>query len=110
MGLLKKRCGDCGTKEGELHLPGCDMERCPFCGNQLITCDCCYKKLKLIDKNKFPETEGLEPKIYNNGLNEQQQKQWELILTKKGLIPYFVIPNVCAKCGVLWPDMFNVDD
>jgi hypothetical protein len=33
----RKTCGDCGTKEGQLHILGCDMERCPFCGNQLIT-------------------------------------------------------------------------
>jgi len=33
-----KLCHDCGCKEGELHSPGCDMERCPLCGGQLITC------------------------------------------------------------------------
>src|SRR5258708_5623013 len=32
----RKNCGDCGTKEGQLHILGCDMEGCPFCGNQLI--------------------------------------------------------------------------
>jgi hypothetical protein len=25
---------------GGYHHPGCDMEICPRCGNQLITCDC----------------------------------------------------------------------
>lgn len=34
------RCGDCGAKEGYYHHHGCDVERCPKCGNQLITCDC----------------------------------------------------------------------
>jgi hypothetical protein len=34
------KCGDCGTKEGEYHHIGCDIEVCPKCGFQLITCDC----------------------------------------------------------------------
>jgi hypothetical protein len=34
------RCHDCGAKEGHLHHPGCDMERCPKCGFQAISCDC----------------------------------------------------------------------
>ena len=29
-------CHDCGAKIGEYHHPGCDMERCPKCGSQLI--------------------------------------------------------------------------
>ena len=34
------RCGDCGAKVGNFHHPGCDNERCPVCGLQLISCDC----------------------------------------------------------------------
>ncbi len=33
-------CHDCGIKHGGLHHPGCDVERCPRCGGQLIFCDC----------------------------------------------------------------------
>ena len=33
-------CGDCGATEGEYHHLGCDMERCPKCRGQLISCDC----------------------------------------------------------------------
>lgn len=31
-------CGDCGAKYSEQHLAGCDVERCPVCGLQLISC------------------------------------------------------------------------
>lgn len=47
-------CGDCGCNEGEIHnffSPEdnncCDMEMCPICKGQLLSCDC--------DKNKITE-------------------------------------------------------
>lgn len=36
-------CHDCGVKEGQLHLENCDMERCPHCGGQIISCECAYR-------------------------------------------------------------------
>jgi len=36
------RCHDCGIENrvGNLHHFSCDVERCPKCGGQLISCDC----------------------------------------------------------------------
>ena len=43
------RCGDCGALKGGLHHWGCDCERCPVCGGQLISCSCGDKEeIKLI--------------------------------------------------------------
>ena len=33
-------CGDCAVAKGQLHVPGCDIERCPACGGQMISCPC----------------------------------------------------------------------
>ena len=73
--LQREICHDCDVEEGQLHLPGCDMERCPICGGQLISCGCVR--------------------------NELETKQ---------RIPFILYPNLCARCGVLWPEMFKVPD
>jgi hypothetical protein len=34
------RCGDCGVGRGGVHHHGCDLEQCPACDGQLISCGC----------------------------------------------------------------------
>jgi hypothetical protein len=35
-----QNCGDCGAPYGKIHHFGCDVERCPVCQLQLISCEC----------------------------------------------------------------------
>ncbi len=42
-----ERCGDCGVFRGGWHHPGCDLQQCPACGRQLMSCGC-----------RFDEDEG----------------------------------------------------
>ena len=37
-------CGDCGAKYKNYHHLGCDLERCPACKGQLISCICGYER------------------------------------------------------------------
>ncbi|MBI4671773.1 MAG: hypothetical protein HY741_08920 [Chloroflexi bacterium] len=104
-------CGDCGVREGEFHVLGCDMEDCPFCGQQLISCDCCYDLLGLFDIKKYDaSTAHLPPEIYKDGLTDEQAEKWEAMLNAKGRIPFILYPVICSKCGALWPAFFMVSD
>ena len=38
-----RRCADCDVDVGEFHLPGCDIEVCPSCKGQAISCGCTRK-------------------------------------------------------------------
>jgi hypothetical protein len=33
-------CHDCAVTEGQFHVPGCDVEECPNCHTQLLSCEC----------------------------------------------------------------------
>jgi hypothetical protein len=33
-------CGDCAVALGQIHVRGCDIEECPKCHRQLLSCGC----------------------------------------------------------------------
>jgi len=44
VGDLSERCHDCNCNKGNYHHRGCDMERCPRCQGQALSCDCELKE------------------------------------------------------------------
>jgi hypothetical protein len=79
---MTHKCGDCGVEEGKLHELGCDVERCPKCGRQLISCFC------------FADDDG----------------HWRDELYYENRIPHVEIPLLCALCGEHYPDFFMDND
>jgi len=87
----RERCGDCHALEGEYHELGCDLERCPFCGGQLISCDCCYEILNI---DGSPGT-----RVYEFGLTPKQRKQWERTLNDKA-VSHLSCIQICVPSAV----------
>lgn len=43
------RCGDCGVHLGGLHHLGCDVQRCPICSGQMLSCGCRFDEDRYCD-------------------------------------------------------------
>ena len=97
-------CGKCGVTEGSLHEVDCFSERCRQCGGQFISCVC-------IASYFYPESNNPREAALANGITEEQEAEWDAIIeTLGGRVPYIDYPNLCCRCGKLWPDMFLVSD
>ena len=64
-------CPACHALSGEHHELGCPVELCPWCGGQLVYCDCRYEQL------------GLDAIS-----SEEELLQFEALLEDRGRIPY----------------------
>jgi hypothetical protein len=68
-----RNCPDCGAKPGQLHEGGCDVERCPRCGFQLIGCNCIY-----IVNGMDPATlDRDQPEVYKKGPTKAMYDVWD---------------------------------
>ena len=41
---IDTECSNCGVPTGFFHLLGCDLEQCPKCKEQALSCFCSYEK------------------------------------------------------------------
>lgn len=103
----RQYCSDCETPEGELHALYCTKERCPFCGKQLSSCGCMNQVLTLTQEELKSVEEFIDDSV--DPLHGVMLR-WEEALNRKGRVPYIVYPIICAKCGMLWPELFRVPD
>lgn len=49
-----RQCGDCGVGRGGWHHPGCDLQVCPACRRQMISCGCRFDEDSNLDSECEP--------------------------------------------------------
>lgn len=74
------RSCSCGAGPNELHVHGCDVERCSECGFQLIMCNCIYRVCGM-DPDRLEEE---HPNIYRHGPTFEMERAWDAHVESTG--------------------------
>ena len=100
------RCHDCDVAVGHLHLLGCDVERCPICGEQLISCS--EKHFKLAEDGVVDRIPYVQPLVQCAVCNELfprffqvPDKEWD-----KYVIPPLQREVLCRDCYDTMKELF----
>jgi hypothetical protein len=82
---MNRLCDDCRCEEGHLHDRFCTRERCPFCGNQLLSRGCITLVLHLTPEEQQAldayEDDSVEPL-------RSIRERWNRALERKGRVPF----------------------
>lgn len=62
------RCGDCGVRRGGFHHLGCDIQRCPRCRGQMLSCGC------LFDEDRACEPGGAGPELFVDAAGDPAER------------------------------------
>ena len=68
-------CQDCAVEFGELHIPYCDLESCPICCEQLLSC-ACNKDFRLVNDEEMFEPRQIELEIRVRAEHEAEVRRF----------------------------------
>jgi hypothetical protein len=91
-------CPDCGHENGKLHELFCTKERCPFCGGQLISCNCMLSVLNLREEERRIVEEYIDDSVEPL---KSILENWQQALNKKGRVPYHAMPLEPTADGLI---------